>query len=32
MLGAWAVARLAGLWETSVPAEAFRLAYQALGL
>jgi polyferredoxin len=32
MLGAWALARLAGLWETSVPAEAFRLAYQALGL
>ncbi len=32
MLGAWGVARAAGLWETSVPAEAFRWAYRALGL
>jgi polyferredoxin len=32
MLGAWAIARLAGLWETSIPAEAFRIAYRALGL
>jgi hypothetical protein len=32
MFGFWAIARLAGFWETSIPAEAFRLAYQALGL
>jgi polyferredoxin len=32
MLGAWAIARLGGFWETSVPAEAFRWAYRALGL
>jgi hypothetical protein len=32
MLGAWAIARLGGFWETSIPAEAFRLAYQVLGL
>jgi hypothetical protein len=32
VLGSWAIARAAGFWETSIPAEAFRLAYQALGL
>ncbi|HEX9242855.1 MAG TPA: 4Fe-4S binding protein [Anaeromyxobacter sp.] len=32
MLGFWAVARLAGFWETTIPPEAFRMAYQALGL
>lgn len=32
MLGAWALARLAGTWETGVPAEAFRWAYRAMGL
>lgn len=32
MLGAWAIARLGGFWQTSVPAEAFRWAYRALGL
>ena len=32
MLGAWALARLTGFWETSVPIAAFRWAYRALGL
>jgi polyferredoxin len=32
MLGAWALARATGAWETSVPAAAFRWAYRALGL
>jgi polyferredoxin len=32
MLGAWVVARAGGFWSTSVPAEAFRWAYRALGL
>ncbi len=32
MLGGWVIARLTGFWETSVPTEAFRWAYRALGL
>ncbi len=32
LLGAWALARLTGRWESAVPAEAFRRAYQAMGL
>jgi polyferredoxin len=32
MLGAWAVARATGHWESAVPAAAFRWAYRAMGL
>ena len=32
VLGAWGIARLTGFWQTSVPVEAFRWAYRALGL
>jgi polyferredoxin len=32
MLGAWALARATGSWETSVPAEAFRWAYRIMGI
>jgi len=32
MLGAWALARASGRWETSVPAEAFRWAYRVMGM
>jgi polyferredoxin len=32
MVGAWALARATGRWETSVPAEAFRWAYRVMGL
>lgn len=32
MLGAWAFARLGGFWQTSVPVDALRWAYRALGL
>ena len=32
MLGAWAIARLTGFWETSLGVEAFRWAYRAVGL
>jgi polyferredoxin len=32
MLGAWAVARATGSWESSVPVAAFRWAYRAMGL
>jgi polyferredoxin len=32
MLGAWALARATGRWETSVPAEAFRWAYRVMGM
>jgi polyferredoxin len=31
MLGFWAVARVAGFWESAVPAEVFREAYRAMG-
>ncbi len=30
MLGLWAVARVAGFWETSLPAESFRWAYRVM--
>jgi polyferredoxin len=32
MLGAWAIARMTGFWETSVPGEAFRWAYRVMGI
>jgi polyferredoxin len=32
MLGAWALARAAGLWESALPAALLRWAYQAAGL
>jgi polyferredoxin len=32
MLGAWAIARATGFWETMVPVEAFRWAYRVMGL
>jgi polyferredoxin len=32
MFGLWAVARATGFWETSLGAEAFRLAYRAMGI
>ena len=32
MLGAWALARATGFWETSVSAETFRWAYRAMGV
>jgi polyferredoxin len=32
MLGAWALARATGFWETSLGVEAFRWAYRAMGL
>jgi polyferredoxin len=32
MLGAWAIARLTGFWETNLPAEAFQWAYRAMGI
>lgn len=32
MLGAWALARAAGLWESAVPAALLRWAYQSVGL
>jgi polyferredoxin len=32
MLGSWGAARLAGVWETSLPVEVFRFAYRAMGL
>ncbi|MFT3917660.1 MAG: 4Fe-4S binding protein [Anaeromyxobacteraceae bacterium] len=32
MVGAWAVARATGFWETALPAEAFRMAYRILGV
>jgi polyferredoxin len=32
MLGAWALARATGHWESSVPDEAFRWAYRAMGM
>lgn len=32
LVGAWAVARLAGFWETGVAVETFRWAYQVIGI
>jgi polyferredoxin len=32
MVGAWAVARTTGFWETALPAEVFRRAYLLLGV
>ena len=32
MLGAWAIARATGFWETSLGAEVFRFAYRAMGV
>ena len=32
LLGAWLLARAAGRWESSVPAEAFRWAYRVMGV
>jgi hypothetical protein len=32
MIGAWAIARATGFWETSLPAQAFRFAYAVMGL
>jgi polyferredoxin len=32
MLGAWAIARATGFWETSLGVDAFRWAYRAMGL
>ncbi len=32
MLGAWAVARATGFWETTLAPEAFRLAYRLMGI
>ncbi len=32
MLGSWAIARATGFWETSVTTDAFRWAYQVMGI
>jgi len=32
MLAFWGIARATGFWETSLPAEAFRLAYRVMGI
>ena len=32
MLGAWAIARATGFWDTSLTAEAFRFAYRLMGV
>jgi polyferredoxin len=32
MLGAWAVARATGFWDTAIAPEAFRLAYRLMGI
>jgi len=32
LLGTWAIARLAGFWESALPAEAFRMAYALVGV
>jgi polyferredoxin len=32
LLGAWAIARATGFWETSVPAEVFRWTYRVMGI